>query len=327
LSENEAAYKLFHGGLGEMSTLPDELQRWSCPQCGSKKIVEDKRSGEIYCADCGFVLVQKLLDESKEWREFGDEESDRRDRVGSPLTTAIYDYGLSTTLETGIKDATGKVLSAEAMAEAQKLRLWQQRNRAYSSAERNLQVASKTVAQIADQLKVPKPTYIRAIQIYRDALERGLVRGRPINSLAAAALYAACRDNGIPRTLKEVAMASGLKRKEVARSYRLLIRSLENKMPLSDPAIYVEKVASKLKVGPEVERETLKILKEAKEKKITAGKDPLGLVAASMYLATQRLGLQLFTQKQIAEAANVTEVTVRNRYKGLREALEGVKEA
>ncbi|MEM3388107.1 MAG: TFIIB-type zinc ribbon-containing protein [Thermoproteota archaeon] len=310
-----------------MSLPTDELQRWACPQCGSKKIVEDKRSGEIYCSECGFVLVQKLLDETKEWREFGDEESEKRDRVGSPLSTAIYDYGLSTTLETGIKDATGKVLSEKAMAEAQKLRLWQQRNRAYNSAERNLQVASKVISQIADQLKAPKATYVRAVQIYRDALERGLVRGRPINSLAAAALYAACRDSGIPRTLKEVANASGLKRKEVARSYRLLIRSLESKMPLSDPAIYVEKVASKLKVGPEVERETLKILKEAKEKKITAGKDPLGMVAAAMYLATQRLGLQLFTQKQIAEASNVTEVTVRNRYKGLREALEGVKEA
>ncbi|MEM3569868.1 MAG: TFIIB-type zinc ribbon-containing protein, partial [Candidatus Jordarchaeales archaeon] len=93
-----------------MSLPTDELQRWACPQCGSKKIVEDKRSGEIYCSECGFVLVQKLLDETKEWREFGDEESEKRDRVGSPLSTAIYDYGLSTTLETGIKDATGKVL-------------------------------------------------------------------------------------------------------------------------------------------------------------------------------------------------------------------------
>lgn len=309
-----------------MSFLPDELQRWVCPQCGSKKIVEDKRSGEIYCSECGFVLVQRMLDEQKEWREFGDEESEKRNRVGSPLSTAIYDYGLSTTLETGIKDATGKVLSERAMAEAQKLRLWQQRNRAYSSAERNLQVASKAILQIANYLKVPKATYMRAVKIYRDALERGLVRGRPINSLAAAALYAACRDNGIPRTLKEVANASSLKRKEVARSYRLLIRSLESKMPLSDPAIYVEKVASKLKVGPEVEKETLKILKEAKNKKITAGKDPLGMVAAAMYLGMQRLGLQLFTQKQIAEASNVTEVTVRNRYKSLRESLEGVKE-
>ncbi|MGQ9479289.1 MAG: transcription initiation factor IIB [Thermoproteota archaeon] len=310
-----------------MSTELGELQRWGCPQCGSKKIVEDKRTGEIYCSECGFVLVQGIMDEQKEWREFGDEESEKRDRVGSPLSPAIYDYGLSTTLETGIKDATGKVLSAEAMAEAQKLRLWQQRNRTYSSAERNLQVASRVISQIAGQLKAPRTTYMRAVQIYRDALERGLVRGRPINSLAAAALYAACRDSGIPRTLKEVSTAANLKRKDVARSYRLLIRSLENKMPLSDPTIYVEKVASKLKVGTEVEREAVKILREAREKKITAGKDPLGMVAAAIYLATQRLGLQLFTQKQVAEAANVTEVTVRNRYKGLREALEVVREA
>jgi len=123
------------------------------------------------------------------------------------------------------------------------------------------------------------------------------------------------------------AAKAGLKKKEVARAYRNVLRALENeKMPITDPTLYVTKVTSKLNLGPEVERETIKILNEARARKATSGKDPMGLVAAAIYLATLRMGINTVTQKQIAEASNVTEVTVRNRFKGLKEALEGNKQ-
>ena len=297
------------------------LHRNVCPNCGSTELITDNKSGEIYCSKCGFVL-SRLYDRGQEWREFGDDESESRDRAGSPLSPLVHDLGFTTSLEFGTKSAAGRGMTSEELSRAQRMRVWQERGRASTANERNLMVAMRYITHLADQLNLGKNIIVRAARIYRQALEMGLVRGRPINSMAAAVVYAACRSSEVPRTLKEVAAKAGLRKKEIARSYRNILKALENdKMPIGDPTIYISKVASKLKLGPEIERETLKIINEAKSRKTTSGKDPMGLVAAAMYMATLKLGINSVTQKQIAEAANVTEVTVRNRFKGLKETV------
>lgn len=304
----------------EGSNYEGALQRGVCPNCGSTEIVLDEDEGEYHCKRCGLVLG-KVYSLGPEWRNFGDEESEQRDRAGSPLSPLIHDLGLTTSLDAGPKSASGRDLSEDEKSRAVRLRVWQQRSRVYGASERNVVIANRYITHIADQLDLPRNVVMRAAIIYRKALEKGLVRGRPINSMAAAAVYAACRSSEVPRTLKEVAAKAGLRKKEVARSYRMIVGMAESKMPLVNPIIYISKVASKMKVPPAVEAETIKILKEAMGKRATSGKDPMGLVAAAMYMAAQRLGVNTFTQKQIAEAANVTEVTVRNRYKGLKELL------
>jgi len=298
------------------------LQRNVCPNCGSIELITDNKSGEVYCSKCGFVL-SKIYDMGQEWREFGDEESQQRDRAGSPLTPLIHDLGFTTAVEFGTRSASGRGMTSEELSRAQRMRVWQERGRAMSANERNLMAAMRHISHLADQLNIGRPIVTRAASIYREALEMGLVKGRPISSMAAAVVYAACRSSEVPRTLKEVATKAGLRKKEVARAYRNILRAMEgDKMPISDPTLYISKVASKLKLGPEIERETEKILGVAKKKKTTSGKDPMGLVAAAMYMATLNLGITSVTQKQIAEAANVTEVTVRNRFKGLKDIVE-----
>jgi len=292
-----------------------------CPDCGSTNILEDPSTGEYYCGACGRVIGDRMADEGPEWRDFRDEESQKRDRSGSPLTPLLHDLGLTTGLGTGVKDAAGRSMTGIEQEKADRLRVWQTRTRVAGSSERNLATATRYLSHLSDQLNLPRNVLVRAAQIYREALEAGLVRGRPINAITAAAIYASCRDSGVPRTLKEVAAKAGVKKKEVARSYRMLVRFTEKKMPVSDPILYVSKVAARLQLKPSVEQATIKLLKKAMEVKATAGKDPMGLVAAALYMATQRMGLTNYTQKQIAEAAEVTEVTVRNRFKGLKEVL------
>src|ERR687886_703611 len=160
----------------------------------------------------------------------------------------------------------------------------------------------------------------KAAYVYRKALEKGLVRGRSISALVAAALYAACRDTETPRTLKDIANASNIKKKDVARCYRLLIRELDLKMPVVDPVKCVARIASKAGLSEKTKRKALEILKKAEEGKISAGKDPMGLAAAALYVACVMNG-ENKTQKDVAEAAGVTEVTIRNRYKGLKTHL------
>jgi transcription initiation factor TFIIB len=174
--------------------------------------------------------------------------------------------------------------------------------------------------RLSDKAYIPGPVKEKAAVIYRKALDKGLVRGRSIAAIAAAALYAACRITETPRTLREIAEASYVDKKDVARCYRLLLRELKVQMPIADPLTYISKIAERTGITGQTQGLAIKILYEARRKRAAAGKDPMGLAAAALYIACLQNN-EKKTQKDIAEAAGVTEVTVRNRYKSLKRQL------
>jgi transcription initiation factor TFIIB len=137
--------------------------------------------------------------------------------------------------------------------------------------------------------------------------------------MIAASLYAACRDTETPRTLKDIAEAANVKRKDISRCYRLLYNELDLKMPVVDPIQCIARISSKLKITEKIKRYAAKILKETQKRQESSGKDPMGLAAAALYFSCAINGVSI-TQRDLAEAAGVTEVTIRNRYKGLKEA-------
>ena len=190
----------------------------------------------------------------------------------------------------------------------------------HESADRNLMQAFSELRRFSDKLTVSEAVTEKAAYIYRKALERGLVRGRSITAIIAASLYAACRDREIPRTLKDLASVSNVKKKDIARSYRLLLKEMDIKMPVVDAAKCVSKIASRAGMSEKTQRRALEILMKAEQTRITAGKDPMGLAASALYLACV-LESEEITQRDVAEAAGVTEVTIRNRSKGLRSSL------
>jgi transcription initiation factor TFIIB len=174
--------------------------------------------------------------------------------------------------------------------------------------------------RLSGKLNISSSIREKAAVIYRKALDKGLVRGRSINAISAAALYAACRGSGTPRTLREISKASLVDKKDVSRCYRLLLQALDVHMPVADPLTYVSKIAEKNEISGKIQGVAIAILREARRKRVVAGKDPIGLAAAALYIAClQNNGRK--TQKDIAEAAGVTEVTVRNRYKDLKKQL------
>jgi transcription initiation factor TFIIB len=179
--------------------------------------------------------------------------------------------------------------------------------------------------RLSDKLRIPETIKESAAVLYRKALNTELVKGRSIAAVVAGSLLAACRSSEIPRTLKEISRVSGRKKKEIARCYRLLLKDLNLKMPVEDPEKCVSKIASKAGVSPRNQVNAVGILKEAKRKGIVIGKNPMGFAAAALYV-TCRLEGQRRTQNEMAEASDVTEVTVRNRYNNLKKALELEKE-
>jgi transcription initiation factor TFIIB len=230
-----------------------------------------------------------------------------------------FDKGLSTTFQP-YRDTYGKALPMKERLKMLRLRKWNIRARMYSSAERNLSQAMRELKRLADKLNIPSSVEENAALIYRKALDRGLVRGRSIRGIAAAALYAACRLTRTPRSLKEIVEASTRSQKEIARCYRLIQRSLNMKMPIDDPIKYVSKIASKSGLDQQTQNLAIDLLQRAKKIKADVGKGPAGIAAAALYIASIITNHKI-TQKELANAADVTEVTVRNRYKGLDKNL------
>jgi len=291
-----------------------------CPECGGTNLIHDYDTGETVCGDCGLVINEQMMDKGPEWRAFTQEEKASRSRVGVPTSYSVHDKGLSTAISQIDRDAFGRKLPLSTRLQMWRLRKWQIRSRVHSSVDRNLAQAMAELDRLSDKLYIPPPIKEKASVIYRKALDKGLVRGRSIAAIAAAALYAACRRSGTPRTLREIADASLVDKKDVARCYRLLLRELDVQMPIADPLNYVSKIAENTGISGKTQGLAIQILRQAKKKRAASGKDPMGLAAAALYIACLQND-EKKTQKDIAEAAGVTEVTVRNRYKTLKKQL------
>jgi len=283
-------------------------------------MVTDQNTGELFCSKCGLVVTDKIADTGAEWRSFSNDEGNKA-RTGAGTSLTMHDMGLSTVIGAANKDATGKPLSASVKSSIERLRTWDSRSQAHSSADRNLRQALNEMDKLKDKLALTDAVIEKAAYIYRKAMEKKLVRGRSIQGLVAACLYASCRNTETPRTLDDIAKGINIRRKDVARCYRLIFRELELKMPVVDPVKGVSRIASIAQLSEKSKRKAIAILNQAKDIGIVAGKDPMGIAAAALYLACISTG-EVKSQKDISIASGVTEVTIRNRCAGLRQMLK-----
>jgi transcription initiation factor TFIIB len=295
----------------------DEATR-GCPECESTDLVHDGE--ELVCDDCGLVIEEDQIDRGPEWRAFNHSERQSKSRVGAPTTQTMHDKGLTTQIDWKNKDAYGRSISSEKRSQMNRLRKWQERIRTKDAGERNLQFALSEIDRMASALGVPRSVREVASVIYRRALDEDLIRGRSIEGVATAALYAACRQEGIPRSLDEVAEVARVEQKEIGRTYRYVAQELSLGLEPVDPVQYVPRFCSELELSEEVEQKTREIIEVTAEKGMLSGKSPTGYAAAAIYAASL-LCNEKKTQREVAEVAQVTEVTIRNRYQEQIEAL------
>jgi transcription initiation factor TFIIB len=292
-----------------------------CPECGSSRLMKDYESAEIVCMGCGYVIVTEIADQGPEWRAFDAEQRAKRARAGAPTTFTIHDKGLSTMIDWHDRDVHGQRLPQGQKAQIYRLRKWQRRIRVSDATERNLAFALSEISKLTNNLNLPKNVLETASVIYRKAVKGRLIRGRSIEGITAATIYVACRQCGVARTLEDISQASPISKKEVGRNYRFLIKKLNYFIKPVKAGQYITKFSNQLEMQGNVEEVSHKILFAAKELKLTSGRGPTGIAAAVSYIAAVLTG-ERKTQREIAEIAQVTEVTIRNRYKELVERLQ-----
>ena len=306
----------------EEETETDSVDELTCPECDGS-LAADAEHGETVCEECGLVIEEDSIDRGPEWRAFDSTEKDEKSRVGAPTTNMMHDKGLSTNIGWQDKDAYGNSLSNRQRQKMQRLRTWNERFRTRDSKERNLKQALGEIDRMASALGLPENVRETASVIYRRALDEDLLPGRSIEGVATSSLYAAARQAGTPRSLDEITQVSRVEKDEIARTYRYVVRELGLEVAPADPESYVPRFASDLDLSDESERRARQLLQSAKREGIHSGKSPVGLAAASVYAASL-LTNEKVTQSDVSEVANISEVTIRNRYHELLEAEDGI---
>ncbi|MGB7955994.1 MAG: TFIIB-type zinc ribbon-containing protein, partial [Candidatus Nitrosopolaris sp.] len=248
----------------------------------------DPDSGELICGNCGTVLLENIVENGPEWRLLG--EGKDRSRTGMPTSLSRHDMGLATIIGKTNRDATGRGLDASVKSTMERLRIWDLRIQTYSASDRNLRQAFSILERVKDKLGLSEPVVEKTAYIYRKAQERGLVRGRTITSVLSAAIYIACREMGIARTLNDITLLTNLRRKELARTFRLLILELDLMVPVVDPMKCIAKVANKTKLSERTKRQAMDIMTSVTKKGISAGNDPMGLAGTVLYMSSKNSG-------------------------------------
>src|ERR671911_602193 len=295
-----------------------------CEMCdpSESKMITDVESGEIICNRCGIVVVRDIEDTKKIWQKAEDNGIDTRN--GNPSSLTLYDQGLTTKIGNTNRDASGNVINSMMMIRLNRMKNLDRRSQINKSA-RNLGRAFRQLDSLKDKLGLSNAVIEKTAYIYRKVQEAGLVRGRKVNTVLGASLYVACREFEIPRTLREISAVNNEKYRETSRVYRQIVLHLGKQVPRINLFRYVEKVGKKAKLEEKNIRDALRLMKKVQEKGLSAGKEPMGIVGAVIYLSLpkseENIRQRILTQAIIADAAGVSEVTIRNVYKEIEKKL------
>lgn len=290
-----------------------------CNNCNESRFITDDVTGEIACSSCGCVLSENTEDRSAERRIFSDKSDSAR--TGPGMSLKIHDRGLNTIIGTLNQDSVGKPLSATTAQTFGRLRKWDNRSQTKNSAGKSLRNALQELDKIQSKMGLSDTVIERASLFYRKASEKNIVRGRTVKGMAAACLYASCRDLGHARTLTEIATHIHIRRKDIASSYRTLFRELGFVVTIADPIKSISKIASKVRITEKTVRKAVYILDAAQDAGIVAGKNPEVIAAAAIYAACMMTG-EIKSQTEISMAAGTSTVSLRNRILDFKTKLE-----
>lgn len=290
--------------------------------CKTYPIITDSERGEMFCGGCGLVLVQNIADTSHESNGYSQEDFMKLTRTGPATSLTMHDKGLSTVIGVN-KDFSGNALSSKTKYEFNRLRVWDQRSKSRSTA--TLSKAFTLLNGMKTKLGISDNVVENAAYIYRKIVSAKLTRGRTMASLVSASLYAACRENNLPRTLDDIANTGNIERRILSRDLRTIIKKLGLNLNQYDISSFISKISNNMNLKEKTKRDAFDILKRCKPEGIIAGKHPVAQAAASLYIACIINGEKI-SQKKFSKESGVSDVTIRNRVALIRKTLKIIED-
>jgi len=286
-------------------------QQDKCPDCSNVEFVEDFASGDMICRECGLVVGDRIIDIRSEWRNFSDSLKDpsRASRVNEWLPSGGLSTEISREVTIPNPDREGMAVTSTGSKIAQ----WQKRIQ-LTQTDQNLLAGFEKISQIAEILDLPQLIKNKAKELYSmfESKRNKSMRCKK-DSIVAAILYMACKEEHVPRTFKEISRETGITEKEIRKYYRainkILPKGTGNRTSAAD---LVGRFCSKLKLAHDVMSKATSIAENAAQ--FLEGKSPSSIAAASILMATKLSGEKRW-EKDIAQAASISPTTIRNVYK------------
>ncbi len=294
-----------------MSTFSDR----KCPRCGKNSIILDEELDELFCSDCGYVITEKY--QKSELGEISDKSSNKSTK--NSWSQSASNIGSQTMFDPANIDSSGKKISTN-LESFERLRKLESKTKT-SSSEKNIQKAIKEMSKLQNELVLSDVIMREAIRMYGKIIDKKLTRGYSINAHVGSCVYASCKITETPRTMGSIADSLGMKKIEIRKSYKMMVKELELKMPVTDPIKFVAKIASNAGFSEKTKREAIKMIDQAKKTGITIGKEPRGIVAGALHIAGFKTE-EPKNEKTIAEASGITVGTLIARSKDFEEITE-----
>jgi len=266
----------------------------------------------VICQNCGKVLEEKISNARKDNNLFTT--SEYASHFGSKSSLRFHDMGLATIIGKFNRDSTGKPVEYKMRPLMKRMRFWDTRSHIKNSSERNLRTALSEMEKLKEKLCLSDAIIERSAYIYRKAARAQLIRGRSINGMVGACVYAACREMDVARTIEDISNNLQGNRSSLAKDYRILFRNLKLTVSVPDPIRCIIQIANNLDIPENAKREAIHIFDTLKEKELIAGKKPYSVAAAVIYMAGIKTRVNL-SQQKISKVSGITVVTIRNRYK------------
>ncbi len=279
--------------------------RVTCPSHPDVNLIEDYRAGDLICPECGLVVGDRVVDVGSEWRTFSNEKSNvDPSRVGASENPLLSGGDLSTMI--------GRSSSDVAFDESGQAKY--QNRKHMSSSDRALVNAFREISNMSDRINLPKTIVDRANLLFKQVHDGRTLKGRSNDAIASACLYIACRQEGVPRTFKEICAVSKVSKKEIGRCFKLILKALETSVDLITTGDFMSRFCSNLGLPTSVQRAATHIARKAVELDIVPGRSPISVAAAAIYMASQA-SEDKKSQKEIGDIAGVADVTIRQSYK------------
>ena len=289
--------------------------------CKKNSLITDPYTGEIACGSCGSVFSERVIDSGAERSGYFSEEYQNNSRSGQKISLKMIDMGLSTIIESKDRDSTGKSLSVENRRMFYRLRMWDRNSRS-SNAVKSFQKAFTLLDGISSKLALPESIVEYTAYLFRKIAAKKILTGRSTSGILCATIYIACRSTNTPRTLQDVADAGNIKKKDLQRTYRFLVKELQINPESYDPIEFVTRISTAVNISEKTERLAFKILSISAKKNISASKNPIGMAAAAVNLAVT-INHEKISQAKISKASGISSVTIRDRTKEIKERIGG----
>merc|ERR1711892_557831 len=174
--------------------------------------------------------------------------------------------------------------------------------------------AFRTMSNMSDRINLPRTITDRANALFKVVYEGRNLKGRSNSAIAAACLYIACRQDGGPRTFKEIVAVSAVSKKEIGRVFKLILKAHDTNVELITTGDFMSRFCGTLSLARPIQKAATCIAQKAVDMDIVPGRSPISVTASAIYMASQA-SRDKRTQKEIADIAGVADVTIRQSYK------------